>query len=273
MKAKQDKQSEKRSSKTTSVSTSGLAKQTAHFDRFSSKYDSIARTTKYSFDMDMMERLLDIREGQKILDLGTGTGRTVVELLIRSSGKINVYGIDASLKMIENARQKVKEMGYAKKVFFDQGDILHLPYQNSFFDAVVCSYVLHHIPFQKRVEALSEARRVLKPRGRLLILEVGKNHYRKQLEALHGRRRFANPRFTQEELEELVKKVGFELTSSILHHYLQKVSVDFLIGYFLIQGIVSENATQLIDSFRKKYESFETPINIVGERLIVLAVS
>lgn len=102
-----------------------------------------------------------VHVGDRVLDLGCGNGR-LVELF---HGKpIEYFGIDHSAKLIEIAKNKYPQQEF---LFFDG---LKIPFEDNFFDKIYCVAVLHHIPGRElRQEFLNEARRVLKPGGRLIL--------------------------------------------------------------------------------------------------------
>lgn len=92
--------------------------------------------------------------GARFLDAGTGTGRVSVPLLKRGS---DLFGIDLSVKMMSRLRSKYPSARLA------QGDVSRLPFPGRTFDAVLTCHVMHLVgPWKK---ALSEYRRVLKPKG------------------------------------------------------------------------------------------------------------
>ncbi len=104
-----------------------------------------------------------VNEGEKILDLGCGNGR-LYEVL-KEKG-IDYIGVDFSERLIEIAKRKFP------KAKFYVANILDLPFPSNFFDKIYSIAVLHHIPSLKfRLRVLREAKRVLKPKG-LLILTV-----------------------------------------------------------------------------------------------------
>ncbi len=101
--------------------------------------------------------------GERILDLGCGNGR-FYEVL--KEKEINYFGIDFSEKLIEIAKQKYP------KAKFQVADVLNLPFPNNYFDKIYSISVLHQIPSRElRIRSLKEIKRVLKPRG-VLILRV-----------------------------------------------------------------------------------------------------
>jgi ubiquinone/menaquinone biosynthesis C-methylase UbiE len=169
-----------------------------------------------------------LKEGEKVLDLGCGNGRWYK---VFREKKVDYFGIDNSEKLIEIAKENFPD---AK---FFVGDALSLPFQDDFFDKVYSIALFHHIPSENfRIKALKEAKRVLRPGG-ILILTCWKIHQWREFIALLkytllkliGRSKldfkdFFVPWgkkmlryyhfFTQRELENLVKKVGFEILES-----------------------------------------------------------
>lgn len=113
-----------------------------------------------------------IKEGDKVLDLGCGNGRFFKFFKERGAEYI---GVDNSEELIKLAQKKHP---YA---YFQVADALKLPFPDNFFDKVYSIAVLHHIPSKKfRVQFLKETKRVLKPKG-LLILSVWKFHKKKEI--------------------------------------------------------------------------------------------
>ena len=110
-----------------------------------------------------------IREGDTVIDLGSGAGNDcfVARRLTGESGK--VLGIDFTPAMIERARQNAEKMGY-KNVEFRQGDIDDMPVTSNYADVVVSNCVLNLVPNKHKV--FSEIMRVLKPGGHFSISDI-----------------------------------------------------------------------------------------------------
>jgi ubiquinone/menaquinone biosynthesis C-methylase UbiE len=114
--------------------------------------------------------LLDILPSDRVLDLGCGTG----VLTSKIAGQMDAdkggfcVGIDAAAKMISVARRKRG----SRACRFDVAAAEDLPYEDEFFDAVVSSLFFHHVPLDLKEKALLEARRVLRPGGRLIIADM-----------------------------------------------------------------------------------------------------
>lgn len=106
--------------------------------------------------------------GEEILDVGCGTG--LVTLAVATQvGSGRVVGIDASPEMIELARAKAHRT--RTDVEFHVAAVEALPFPDDSFDLVTSSLMLHHLPVDLKRAGLGEVRRVLKPGGRLVVLD------------------------------------------------------------------------------------------------------
>jgi ubiquinone/menaquinone biosynthesis C-methylase UbiE len=112
-----------------------------------------------------------LRPGDVVLDVGCGTG-TLAIAAARSVGPSgSVHGIDASPEMIVRARKKAGKAGV--DVDFRNGVVEALPYGDGHFDVVMSTLMLHHLPRKARQECAREIHRVLKPGGRVLVVDFG----------------------------------------------------------------------------------------------------
>ena len=111
-------------------------------------------------------------EGDKILDVGTGSGFLADELgpLVGASGE--VVGIDVSEAMLAMARAKCASQPWLR---FEVGDAVDLPFSDRQFDGAVSAQVFRHIPNVKA--ALREVWRVLRPGGRFVLLDTDWNTF------------------------------------------------------------------------------------------------
>ena len=119
-------------------------------------------------------RLVDqmrIEPGQRILDVGCGTG-TLALMIQERSPTTRVVGIDPDPQILDIAGGKAERTNSA--VRFDLAYADRLPYQDSSCDRVVSSLVLHHLSHETKVLALREAWRVLSPGGELHIADIGR---------------------------------------------------------------------------------------------------
>lgn len=119
---------------------------------------------------DVVDRLLAIGGGPgRVIDLGTGPGDIPI-LIAQACPEAELLGIDAAATMLEIARVKVAAAGLADRIEFQQAEVKALPFRSDSFDCVFSNTILHHIP--RPIEFLSEAWRVLRPGGVLLIRDL-----------------------------------------------------------------------------------------------------
>ena len=102
-----------------------------------------------------------MKAGEKILEIGFGTGGSLVSLvqLVGRTGK--VYGVDLSTGMFRVAQSKLKKNGILNRVELQCADAVHLPYPDNFFDAVFMSFVLELFDTPELPLVLHECKRVL----------------------------------------------------------------------------------------------------------------
>lgn len=115
-------------------------------------------------------RTAAIPSGASVLDVGCGTGTLALMAKNQLGAQGKVYGIDAAPEMIEVARHKATDQNRA--VDFRQGVIESLPFEDATFDVVLSTLMFHHLPDDLKQRGLAEIYRVLKPGGRLLIVDM-----------------------------------------------------------------------------------------------------
>ncbi|OGZ32175.1 MAG: hypothetical protein A2V69_02110 [Candidatus Portnoybacteria bacterium RBG_13_40_8] len=167
--------------------------------------------TRKKYSPEIEELKLYIKEEEKVLDLGCGTGRLYEIFSVQggsASGRKNIdyVGIDFSENLIQIAKERHGN-------HFQVADILMLPFSDNYFDSVWSIAVLHHIPTDElRKRALSEIKRILKPNGRVIVTcwKI-KSFFRKDIFIpFHGKKRYYHV-FTKRELGDLFKQSGFKV--------------------------------------------------------------
>jgi len=135
-------------------------------------YDSIMqRAMRESIFKRQLVEQARIAKGQRVLDVGCGTG-TLTVLLKEDQPAAEVVGVDGDPKILEIARSKIAKAGL--NIALDYGLSFELPYQNNTFDRVIFSLVLHHLTRENKIRSLKEAFRVLKPAGELHVADLGR---------------------------------------------------------------------------------------------------
>ena len=117
-----------------------------------------------------MAQLAQLHPSEEVLDVGCGTG----PLAIIAQGHVGragrVVGIDPSRQMIAQARRKAKRAN--RPVDFQVGVIEQLVFPDQSFDVVLSTFMLHHLPDDLKRQGLADIVRVLKPGGRLFVLDL-----------------------------------------------------------------------------------------------------
>lgn len=146
-----------------------------------------------------LARQLQSQPVGRLLDIGTGTGR-MAEIFAGSAER--VVALDKSLAMLRVARAKLQHLP-TEQVELVQGDFEDLPFDAASFDTVVFHQVLHFA--QDPAAALTEAARVLRPGGRVAIVDFAA-HEREDLRLSHAHARLG---FGDAQMDQLLRQSGF----------------------------------------------------------------
>jgi ubiquinone/menaquinone biosynthesis C-methylase UbiE len=137
-------------------------------------YDLALRLSWGGAERRYREKLLDlagVNRGERIVDVGCGTGTLAIAAKRRVGEAGEVVGVDASREMIARARRKAAKESV--DIDFGLAAAETLPFPDATFDAVLNTTMLHCLPPDARGRAIAEMRRVLRPGGRALIVDFG----------------------------------------------------------------------------------------------------
>jgi SAM-dependent methyltransferase len=222
--------------------------------------------------------LLDLQETQKVLDVGTGTGRLGM-MLSQRTPKGTIVGVDSGYGMLKVAREKVVATTI-NNFFLVRGKAENLPFRPQSFNSACLMLSFHH--FSNPERALLEIYQVLKSKGQLVSLDpvlkepVDEDERRlnqsieEEFQLAHGPEfRF----FTARELPELYERAGFSIAACQTHHFpFQQRGIEGIpMGVHWLQAYESlrfRKEKDLIAKFQKNYFTFgekEGQLAVKGE--------
>lgn len=141
------------------------------FDTISENYDGLNRVISFGIDVKWRKKVVAIvgeDNPNKILDIATGTGDLAI--MMASLNPEKIVGLDISSGMLEVGKQKIAKANLSDKIEMIVGDSENMPFNDNTFDAITVSFGVRN--FANLDKGLQEIRRVLKPKGKLVILET-----------------------------------------------------------------------------------------------------
>ncbi|MBX5046198.1 ArsR/SmtB family transcription factor [Rhizobium lentis] len=181
----------------------------AYFSRNAGEWDELRRLHAADEEVDAaVIRLLGSQPIDSLLDLGTGTGR-ILELL--SGLYRRAIGVDASRDMLSVARANLDKSRITKATV-RQADILNLPFEGQDFDLVTIHQVLHF--FDQPEVAIAEAARMLRPGGRLVVIDLAPH----ALEYLRDEHAHVRLGFSHQTMSDWLRKSGLDVEQVVDLH-------------------------------------------------------
>ena len=154
--------------------TAGKKEQVAQmFNNISKRYDFLNHFLSLGIDIMWRKKaikMLKQDQPKQILDIATGTGDFAIEALALNPEK--VIGVDISEGMLEVGRKKMKEKKYDDRIELRSGDSEGLLFDDNKFDAVIVAFGVRN--FENLEKGLTDMYRVLKPGGKVVVLEFSK---------------------------------------------------------------------------------------------------
>ena len=147
------------------------------FDSIAARYDLMNRLFSAGIDMKWRKKTIDLLkklEPKTVLDMATGTADMAI-LACHLLDPDKITGLDLSAEMLELGRKKVEKEGLANKIELVKGDGEAISFPDNSFDAVMVAFGVRN--FENLENGLREMLRVLKPGGKLVILEFSKPNW------------------------------------------------------------------------------------------------
>jgi demethylmenaquinone methyltransferase/2-methoxy-6-polyprenyl-1,4-benzoquinol methylase len=161
------------------------------FGTIAPRYDLLNRMLSFGIDRRWRRkavRLLKYREGARILDVATGTGDVALEIARTTPPSVKITGADFCKEMVDLGQIKAAQSPYADRIDFKVAPCEDLPFPNETFDSITIAFGIRNVVDRKL--GLAEMWRVLRPGGRMIILEFStpRSHLFRQIYYFYFRR-------------------------------------------------------------------------------------
>ncbi len=142
------------------------------YDIRSFLYDKIVSPSEAKYHQSALNKV-DWQPGLKVLEVATGPGRVLSEIAKRLGDGTRVFGLDLSRKMLLLSEKRLQKSGFSQ-FELKQGDCRRLPWEDDSFDVLYNGYMMDLIRTDEMAGVLSEFKRVLKPGGKLVMINMSK---------------------------------------------------------------------------------------------------
>jgi ubiquinone/menaquinone biosynthesis C-methylase UbiE len=142
-----------------------------HYDRISTWYQAVAARAERGLREEGV-RFFAPRGGERVLEIGFGTGNTVAALAREVGDSGRVFGVDISVKMCSAARARVDAAGVGARVELFQADAVCLPLPDGSVAGIFMSFALELLAGARQETLLGECARVLAPDGRICVVSM-----------------------------------------------------------------------------------------------------
>jgi ubiquinone/menaquinone biosynthesis C-methylase UbiE len=144
-----------------------------YYNRLSRWYDLLAGSSEKKY-RDQGLQTLQANPGERILEIGCGTGHAILSLAAAVGPQGQVYGLDLAARMLVLTRSRVDRAGLTGRVALQQGDAAALPYVAHSVDAVFICFTLELFDTPEIPLVLQQCRAVLRAGGRMVLVALAK---------------------------------------------------------------------------------------------------
>lgn len=190
-----------------------------YYNKLSRSYDILADRTEAPLRRKGLE-LLAAAPGETVLEVGSGTGRSLAELATTVGDQGLALGVDLAEGMTLQTRRRLDRLGLNTTAFVACGDALRLPLRNRCIDALYSSFCLELFDTPDIPRMLAECRRVLKPGGRAVVVSLSRHSEEFAVRAYEWTHRHFPNLFDCRPIhvEDSLRAAGFRISRSILEH-------------------------------------------------------
>ena len=145
----------------------------SQMEKMVDSYDSYMGKVTFGREQVLREITVDlaqVKPGDCVLEVGCGTGTLTLAAKRRAGSTGAAFGIDQIPGMVAASQRKAAQA--SEQITFQIGSIDNIPFPDNRFDVVMCSFMIFHMSEETRRKGIAEIQRVLKPGGRLLVLDM-----------------------------------------------------------------------------------------------------
>lgn len=196
-------------------------KQTrAFYNKISKVYDLLSERSEAPMRRTGLE-LLKPAKCETILEIGFGTGHSLLDLARAVGPGGCVLGLDLSDEMVKAAKENVRRVGLLNRAKVRRGDATAMPYANASADAIFMSFTLELFDTPEIPKVLAECKRVLRPHGRIIVVGMSKRGSREPLVPVFEWAHKHFPNFIDCRpiyVEQALRAAGFNIRKALIKH-------------------------------------------------------
>ncbi len=192
----------------------------AFYNKISHVYDLLSERSEAPMRKAGLE-LLNANAGESVLEIGIGTGHSLVSLAKAVGPKGRVFGIDLADKMVKLAKANLDKHKLAERARLRCGDGAHLPYEADSMDALFMSFTLELFDTPEIPTVLGECKRVLRPGGRIVVVGMSKEAKNDPLLSVYEWTHKHFPKFVDCRpiyVREALENEGFQIQQGLVKH-------------------------------------------------------